>query len=1169
MATKRRNSETLCDLAGFEIAILCALPIESEAVESAFDEIYQNKKILWQKVDGDQNAYTLGRINMLNVVLAHMPRMGKIRAASVASSLKVTFSGIKLALVVGICGGATQTPDQQDIFLGDVIISTELQQGDFGREYPDGIDLKDAGEGGSRPAPPEVAAFLHQAQTKNSRKTLYEDTRDTIDALLSYVEATPPTTESDILYASDYLHKHHRSCLGSDCTVCNSTNTAICDTAKKSTCRQLGCDTTQQARQRTRHVSAGPSIHFGAIATIDIVKKNGVSRDRYTQEHKVLAFEMEAAGVWEIFPTIVIKAVCDYADSHKNKIWQQYAAVSAAACCKNLVRQWVPSIRGTAGLGQILHLPVEERSTLDDELTGKDYLASLDFEQLDSRYHDIRFAYPKTCDWVFDSQEFRTWLNPDNVEEHNRVLWIKGKPGSGKSTLMKHIHGSCNRYFPGYLIAAYFFHGRGSELQKNRLGMLRSLLHQLLGHREELLQKFIKAFPLRGQSMKNRKWVAEELENFLLHCARQGWLKDSVLLVDALDECGESTARGLASFCGNLSLNSIAHSGRLFICLSIRHFPNVSMNRCIQLDIDRKIEHDSDIGRYVFSTILLKNADLIDQITQKARHVFLWAVLVVQILNQLYDQGDGLQSMLGRLKEVPDNLHDIFRSLIQLDGGLSKKGILLFQLVLFAERPLSLRALYLLVMSGHDPSRLWKWDRNDMDGTRLKNWITTESRGLLEVTTLLRSSHKDDPVDSQGSSNKEFQPLKPIGFPAGHPTTVQAIHESVRDFLLNLENVPWLKNGETQSPHSVCHRSIVDCCMASMIAGIDVGGLIVGLRYPHTMYALEYMPFHIEQAQLTKEDFTHLVKQYADALRGYLWYYHFKAHWPGSPNNDLLLRAILTITENIVDRSKFKKSSERLLSVVLKDRIIIGPNISGSVLFLVAEQDCPVAMKALIDADANTFIKDTYGGTLIESVFKVLASEYSGTSENTLSSSAMTRASDDRVEIACILVATYIQAGHDIPAVEGFDLVPLVVAVKIGSAKLVKYLLRGGADPNIAQGRSIIYKNRQSPLAVALALCSGIQHGSIPSFQKRYKDIVFMLLEYGANWTNTSREARALFDVLAYGDLQLVEMLLKHGMTPQDGYLSQAYSKQYFEIAELLISSGVSPNILEAPLLPS
>jgi nucleoside phosphorylase len=64
----------------------------------------------------------------------------------------------------------------------------------------------------------------------------------------------------------------------------------------------------------------------------------------------VIAFEMESAGVWDQHPTMVIKAACDYADSHKNKDWQAYAAVTAAACLKAFVKEWTmpdePADRG-------------------------------------------------------------------------------------------------------------------------------------------------------------------------------------------------------------------------------------------------------------------------------------------------------------------------------------------------------------------------------------------------------------------------------------------------------------------------------------------------------------------------------------------------------------------------------------------------------------------------------------------------------------------------------------------------------------------------------------------------------------------------------------------------------------------------------------------------------
>lgn len=74
--------------------------------------------------------------------------------------------------------------------------------------------------------------------------------------------------------------------------------------------------------------------------------KSGEDRDKISKEEKVIAFEMESAGIWDIFPCLVIKGVCDYADSHKNKAWQPYAAAAAAACMKALLGFWITVDKG-------------------------------------------------------------------------------------------------------------------------------------------------------------------------------------------------------------------------------------------------------------------------------------------------------------------------------------------------------------------------------------------------------------------------------------------------------------------------------------------------------------------------------------------------------------------------------------------------------------------------------------------------------------------------------------------------------------------------------------------------------------------------------------------------------------------------------------------------------
>ncbi|KAL2782366.1 nucleoside phosphorylase domain-containing protein [Aspergillus keveii] len=126
----------------FAIAIICALTLEAEAVEDVFDEPYDRLGEYYRKQPGDDNAYINGRIGNHNVVVCYMPGMGKGSAASVASSLKISYKRIEVALVVGICGGAPYPSSGGEIFLGDVIISDSVVQYDFGRQYPGGFEKK-------------------------------------------------------------------------------------------------------------------------------------------------------------------------------------------------------------------------------------------------------------------------------------------------------------------------------------------------------------------------------------------------------------------------------------------------------------------------------------------------------------------------------------------------------------------------------------------------------------------------------------------------------------------------------------------------------------------------------------------------------------------------------------------------------------------------------------------------------------------------------------------------------------------------------------------------------------------------------------------------------------------------------------------------------------------
>ncbi|KAE8134120.1 hypothetical protein BDV38DRAFT_286145 [Aspergillus pseudotamarii] len=164
------------DRSEFSIAIICALTIEANAVIGLFDEFYDRYGDQYGKHPRDAAAYTVGRIGKHNVVLCHMPEMGKASAASVAASMKFTYTEVSLALVVGVCGGvpllsSSNTP----IFLGDVIISNAVVRYDYGRQYPDGFRRKKRiTDTLGRPSQ-EIRTLLSQLETRMAHSNFQDE----------------------------------------------------------------------------------------------------------------------------------------------------------------------------------------------------------------------------------------------------------------------------------------------------------------------------------------------------------------------------------------------------------------------------------------------------------------------------------------------------------------------------------------------------------------------------------------------------------------------------------------------------------------------------------------------------------------------------------------------------------------------------------------------------------------------------------------------------------------------------------------------------------------------------------------------------------------------------------------------------------------------------------
>ena len=294
----------------YTVACICPMGVELAPVEAMLDEIHESLP-----TSRDTNSYTLGCMGAHNVVIAVMPEVGNNNAATVATQLLNDFRSIRFGLLVGI-GGGIPGDGEDDIRLGDVVVSKPtatfggVVQFDRGKRHPNGQFER---TGTLRKPPAVLLANVQRLEAQHRRMG------NQISKYLSEMLERYPNMEEEYAY------------LGMD-------NDQLFEAAYNhnggNTCRQ--CDRSKVVERNPRKNSA-PKIHYGTIGSANEVIKDSETRDKLRKDLGILCVEMEAAGLMDEFSCLVIRGICDYADSHKNKTWQPYAAATAAAYAKELL----------------------------------------------------------------------------------------------------------------------------------------------------------------------------------------------------------------------------------------------------------------------------------------------------------------------------------------------------------------------------------------------------------------------------------------------------------------------------------------------------------------------------------------------------------------------------------------------------------------------------------------------------------------------------------------------------------------------------------------------------------------------------------------------------------------------------------------------------------------
>ncbi|KAI0544411.1 Pfs, NACHT and WD domain protein [Xylaria curta] len=518
----------------YTVGWICALSTEHIAAVAFLDEKHGRLAI---QDPNDDNSYTLGRYGEHNTVIAVLPsgEYGKSSAASVARDMLRSFPNIRIGLMVGIGGGAPSR--NNDIRLGDVVVSTPSNGRGGVMQYDMGKDIQDERF--------QISGYLDQPP--RILRTTVQDLRTeyTIDGhqleqkIQRVLQSRPrlrkkfgrPSDDSDRLYHSDVLHK----------------NNLCCESATKD-------DPSILVKRPQREAEDSLVVHYGLIASGDTLMKNAIVRNRLSGDENVLCFEMEAAGLMNHFPCLVVRGICDYSDTHKNKQWQDYAAMTATAYAKDLLtRMPTRGVRNEQTIANHLRQLGQDLNAIDRKIVNIDEkLIKVDENTSNIDEKMILNLLPIAYGATFDShsEEYNQFCLPDtrvellqtiyqwvDDQEREAVFWLNGMAGTGKSTISRTISRS---FSESRQLGASFFFKRGETDRNVAAKFFTTIAAQLL-RTEPTISPYIKNVVNEDPSIV-QKSLSEQFERLILKplsglsddCRHQ---KSLLIVVDALDEC--------------------------------------------------------------------------------------------------------------------------------------------------------------------------------------------------------------------------------------------------------------------------------------------------------------------------------------------------------------------------------------------------------------------------------------------------------------------------------------------------------------------------------------------------------------------------------------------------------------------------------------------------------
>jgi Cdc6-like AAA superfamily ATPase len=426
-----------------------------------------------------------------------------------------------------------------------------------------------------------------------------------------------------------------------------------------------------------------------------------------------------------------------------------------------------------------------------------------------------------TCQWIFDASQFTSWIK-DTMSPH--IIGIHGRVGSGKSTLSKYMAGSLRdkSRFPQQIVLSFFLgstkHGKP---QSTPAEIYRSLLVQIL---RESYFKEDAARLMKDRSMSKLilnggedDWPSR-LCNVIKDLFRKWRLRSNkaVIIIDAIDNCTDTDA--LVQFFQDMTL--LRCDANLKILFTSRQrFPiidrictHIAIETYNQDDIAFYIKQRLDVG----DLIGIQNQNLLQQaIEEEASGIFLWVVLVTNIIRGYVAQGKDYKQLIAIIETTPKEMTELCRDIVHHAVALNEQEQIrttlhVLQWVLFSARRLTLEEWHHVFAFIDNPNlrSIDEWRRSPSyteSDTQLLQRIDRACCGLVDARdqqTLMKAYDIASDAGSLAAGAGSFESHQFIDF----------IHSSVRSFFLN-EGGFGMLDKTIKDPVEAGHAYLLEICI--------------------------------------------------------------------------------------------------------------------------------------------------------------------------------------------------------------------------------------------------------------------------------------------------------------------------------------------------------------------